>query len=249
MIVILVKDVWDRCPQRYENFKTGVTEMIENMQKANPNMKILPVEDASFGKYGQVITGYDFSDYINYMKANTPVPKDGNIYIPSDEKMEAFAVTKEVSANFYGEMPVQVGYCNGSTLSLEALEYHKGSEIDLVVTDLVVLLGSITDIKNNVYDSAKVEAFYIKAGTAVEFYGPTLHFAPCMVDDNGYQCVVVLPRDTNFPLDNAVSAKNNEDKLLLMKNKWVIAHPDSAMAKESGAYAGITGENLKLSIG
>ena len=222
--------------------------MIEKMQKANPGIKILPVEDAAFGKYGQIITGYDFSEYIAYMKANTPTPKEGNVYIPSDEKMEAFAVTQEVSVNFYGEMPVQVGYCNGSTSSLDALEYHKGSEIDLAVTDLVVLLGSITDIKDNVYESAKVEAFYIKAGTAVEFYGPTLHFAPCMVDENGYQCVVVLPRDTNFPLDNAVSPKNNEDKLLLMKNKWVIAHPDSGMAKD-GAYVGITGVNLKLSIG
>lgn len=222
--------------------------MIENMQKANPNLKILPVEDASFKKYGQIITGYDFSDYVKYMKENTPTPKDGNIYIPSDARMEAFPVTKEVSVNFYGEMPVQVGYCNGSTSSLDALEYHKGSEIDLAVTDLVVLLGSLSDIENNVYDSAKVEAFYIKAGTAVEFYGPTLHFAPCMVDGNGYQCVVVLPQDTNTPLSNPVSVKNNEDKLLLMKNKWVIAHPDSGMAKD-GAYAGIVGENLKLSIG
>ena len=222
--------------------------MIENMQKANPNIKILPVEDPSFKKFGQIITGYDFSDYIEYMKANTPTPKEGNIYVPSDEKMEAFAVTKEVAANFYGEMPVQVGYCNGSTSSLDALEYHKGSEIDLAVTDLVVLLGALSDIENNVYDSAKVEAFYIKAGTAVEFYGPTMHFAPCKVDDNGYQCVVVLPRDTNFPLDNAVTVKNDEDKLLLMKNKWVIAHPDSGMAKD-GAFVGIVGENLKLNIG
>ncbi len=222
--------------------------MIEKMQKANPGLKILPVEDSAFKKYGQIITGYDFSDYIEYMKTNTPIPKDGNIYIPSDEKMEAFSVTKEVAFNFYGEMPVQVGYCNGSTSSLDALEYHKGSEVDLAVTDLVVLLGTLSDIEDNVYDSAKVEAFYIKAGTAVEFYGPTLHFAPCMVNENGYQCVVVLPRDTNTPLSGSVSAKNNEDKLLLMKNKWVIAHPDSGMAKD-GAYVGIVGENLKLSIG
>lgn len=145
--------------------------MIEKMQKANPDLKILPVEDSAFKKYGQIITGYDFSDYIEYMKTNTPIPKDGNIYIPSDEKMEAFSVTKEVAFNFYGEMPVQVGYCNGSTSSLDALEYHKGSEVDLAVTDLVVLLGTLSDIEDNVYDSAKVEAFYIKAGTAVEFYG------------------------------------------------------------------------------
>ena len=89
--------------------------MIEKMQKANPNIKILPVEDAAFRKYGQVITGYDFSDYISYMEAHTDAPKVGNIYVPSDEKMEAFPVTASVSADFYGEMPVQVGYCNGST--------------------------------------------------------------------------------------------------------------------------------------
>ena len=219
--------------------------MIENVQKANPNLKIVPVEDASFKKFGQIITGYDFSDYIKYMKANTPVPQDGNVYIPSDEKLEAFAVTKAVEADFYGEMPVQVGYCNGSTNTLDALEYHKGSEIDLAVTDLVVLLGALSDIENNSYCSSKVEAFYVKAGTAIELYGPTMHYAPCIVEDGGYQCVVVLPRGTNFPLEHKVEAKNNEDALLLMKNKWVIAHPDGNAAKD-GAFAGIKGENLKV---
>lgn len=222
--------------------------MIENMQKANPGMKIMPVEDAAFKKYGQVVTGYVFSDYISYMKANTPVPKEGNVYVPSDAKMEALPVTAAASVNFYGEMPVQVGYCNGSTTSLDALEYHKGSEINVAVTDLVVLLGELKDIENNVYSSSKIEAFYLKAGTAVEFYGTTLHFAPCAVDENGYQCVVVLPKDTNFPLENEVTPKNNEDKLLLMKNKWVIAHSDSGMAKD-GAFVGITGENINLNIG
>lgn len=221
--------------------------MIEKVQKANPGLKILPVEDPSFRRYGQIITGYDFSDYLKYMKESTPVPQEGNIYVPSDEKMEAFELTGKVSAGFYGEMPVQVGYCNGSTNTLDALEYHKGSEIDVAVTDLVVLLGTLSDIEGNVYDSSKTAAFYVKAGTAVELYGPTLHYAPCKVVEGGYQCVVVLPKDTNFPLDGKVDVKNDEDKLLLMKNKWVIAHPDGAAAKD-GAFVGIVGENLTVKM-
>ena len=79
-------------------------------------------------------------------------------------------------------------------------------------------------------------------------YQTTLHLSPCRVTDEGFRDVVVLPRGTNTPLEHKGEAAEAEAGLLLQKNKWVIAHPDSGMAKD-GAYAGITGENLKLSIG
>ena len=54
---------------------------------------------------------------------------------------------------------IQIGYCNGSNVKLNALEYHRSSEIDIAVTDLILLLGCQQDIKEDTYDTALVEAF------------------------------------------------------------------------------------------
>ena len=50
----------------------------------------------------------------------------------------------QVSASkSFGEMEIQIGYCNGHNSMLNALEYHKSSEINVAATDAVLLLGSI----------------------------------------------------------------------------------------------------------
>ena len=38
---------------------------------------------------------------------------------------------------------------------------------------------------------------------------------------------------------------NDEDKLLRTRNKWLLAHPDSAEAKD-GAMVGLTGTNTDI---
>ena len=93
------------------------------------------------------------------------------------------------------------------------------------------------------YDTSKVEAFLLPAGTAVEVYATTLHYAPCGVDGNGFRCVVVLPKDTNLPLDKSHGA-SAEDKLLTAKNKWLIAHKESGI--EGDVHFGLVGENITL---
>ena len=60
----------------------------------------------------------------------------------------------------FGGLPIQIGYCNGSNVKLNALEYHRSSEIDIAVTDLILLLGCQQDIKEDTYDTALVEAFF-----------------------------------------------------------------------------------------
>ena len=44
----------------------------------------------------------------------------------------------------------------------------------------------------------------------------------------------------------AIAPGNAEDRLLFARNKWLLAHPDSAQAAQ-GAYIGLMGENLDLS--
>ena len=204
-------------------------------------MKIQKVTDSAFRKYGQVLEGYDFTGLIKEMK-HTPVPEDV-IYVPSVEELEALDIMKDLQNKGYGGLPVQIGYCNGHNKKLNAVEYHRNSEINVAVTDLVLLIGHQQDIEpDHTYDTSKIEAFLVPAGTGIEVYATTLHYAPCHVNEGGFQCVVVLPKGTNTDL-TFQTEKTGEDSLMTAKNKWLIAHED---AKIAGAFNGRKGENITI---
>ncbi|WP_373216442.1 DUF4867 family protein [Ruminococcus sp. 5_1_39BFAA] len=204
-------------------------------------MKIQSVADASFLKYGKVLEGYDFSGLLKEMK-HTPVPEDV-IYVPSVEELEALDVAKKLQNKGFGGLPVQIGYCNGHNKKLNAVEYHRNSEINVAVTDLVLLIGQQQDIEADfTYDTSKIEAFLVPAGTGIEVYATTLHYAPCHVKESGFQCVVVLPKGTNTELTFQTESEG-EDSLMTAKNKWLIAHED---AKIPGAFNGLKGENITI---
>ena len=189
-------------------------------------MKIQNVADDAFRRYGKVLEGYDFTELLKEMK-HTPVPEDVT-YVPSVEEMEALPVAKELQNKGYGGLPIEIGYCNGHNKKLNGLEYHRSSEINVAVTDLVLLIGHQQDVeKDYTYDTSKVEAFLVPAGTAIEVYATTLHYAPCHVNESGFQCVVVLPKGTNTELTFEKAAEG-EDKLLTAKNKWLIASRGSS---------------------
>lgn len=204
-------------------------------------MNIQKVTDPAFRKYGQVLEGYDFTGLIKEMK-HTPVPEDV-IYVPSVEELEALDIMKDLQNKGYGGLPVQIGYCNGHNKKLNAVEYHRNSEINVAVTDLVLLIGHQQDIEpDHTYDTSKIEAFLVPAGTGIEVYATTLHYAPCHVNEGGFQCVVVLPKGTNTDL-TFQTEKMGEDSLMTAKNKWLIAHED---AKIAGAFNGLKGENITI---
>lgn len=204
-------------------------------------MKIQKVTDPAFRKYGQVLEGYDFTGLIKEMK-HTPVPEDV-IYVLSVEELEALDIMKDLQNKGYGGLPVQIGYCNGHNKKLNAVEYHRNSEINVAVTDLVLLIGHQQDIEpDHTYDTSKIEAFLVPAGTGIEVYATTLHYAPCHVNEGGFQCVVVLPKGTNTDL-TFQTEKTGEDSLMTAKNKWLIAHED---AKIAGAFNGLKGENITI---
>ena len=204
-------------------------------------MKIQKVTDPAFRKYGQVLEGYDFTGLIKEMK-HTPVPEDV-IYVPSVEELEALDIMKDLQNKGYGGLPVQIGYCNGHNKKLNAVEYHRNSEINVAVTDLVLLIGHQQDIEpDHTYDTSKIEAFLVPAGTGIEVYATTLHYAPCHVNEGGFQCVVVLPKGTNTDL-TFQTEKTGEDSLMTAKNKWLIAHED---AKIAGEFNGLKGENITI---
>jgi len=204
-------------------------------------MVIKSVTDAAFRKYGRVISEIDFSELVAKMD-ETPLPDDV-AYEPSVEILENLAIKEKLQTVCFGELPIQVGYCNGHNHLLNAVEYHRSSEINVAATDAIFLLGLQQDITDDfTYDTAKIEAFQCPKGTAVEFYATTLHYAPCSVGDNGFKVSVVLPKDTNLPLDEKHAGC--EDALITAKNKWLIGHAEGGLA--AGTHIGLIGENISV---
>ena len=203
-------------------------------------MKIKNVTDPEFRRYGRIVDGYDFTEMIKVME-QTPLPEEV-IYVPSDNKLEKTEPAIDLKMRIFGELPIQIGYCNGHNSKLNALEYHRSSEVNIAATDMILLLGSREDVKDDfTYETSKVEGFFVPEGTAIEAYATTLHYAPCGVDGQGFKCVVVLPKGTNLDVVNTHATA--EDKLLAASNKWLIAHEDAHI---DGAFNGLRGENITV---
>lgn len=173
----------------------------------------------------------------------TPIP-EGVVYEPSIPELEALPVCEELSRITYAEMPIQIGYCNGHNELLNAVEYHRSSEINVAATDAILILGKQEDITEDfTYDTSLMEAFLIPKGTAVEIYATTLHYAPCGVNGAGFQVTVVLPKGTNYPLAGAHKA-GGEDALLTATNKWLIGHAEGGFT--GSEHIGLVGQNLNI---
>lgn len=206
-------------------------------------MYIKKVTDVEFKKYGQVLKNYDCKEIIKKMN-ETPLPSDV-IYEPSIKELEELDIFEELQKREFGGIPIQIGYCNGNNYMLNAVEYHRSSEINIAVTDLILLLGWQPDINEDyTYDTSKIEAFLVPEGTIIEVFATTLHYAPCNSNENGFKCVVVLPKDTNMPLECDIE-KIGEDELLFAKNKWLIGHKDTDLGSQ-GAFIGLNGGNISL---
>ncbi len=150
-------------------------------------------------------------------------------------------------ATVFGGLPVQIGWVVGRNTGLNALEYHKSSEITVAATDLILLVGQLSDIQDyKSYDPARVRGFLLHQGQAVETWSTTLHFAPVMTSTEGFRAAIVLPAETNAPLEAVNPGQDGEPGLLWAVNKWLIACPGSGPAGK-GAHVGIH-HNLEVRI-
>ena len=207
-------------------------------------MNIESVYDPSFKPYGQALTGYNTAALVSAMEA-IPLPEEGVAYEPSIAALEASAIFGQLQNNAYGGMPVQIGMCWGRNTRLNCLEYHRDSEVNIGAGDFILLLAKQDEIVDGQLDTARVRAFRVPAGVAVEVYATTLHYAPCHVDGaKGFRVAVALPRGTNEARP-VLTPLNAEDDRLWAKNKWLLAHPDSGEAGQ-GAWVGLIGENIDI---
>ena len=206
-------------------------------------MVIKSVTDAAFKKYGKVVKGIDCTDLLKVLSTK-PMPTDSVIYVASDKDLEAAKGAKEFEKNFYGGVPIEIGYCNGNNKLLNAVEYHRCSEVNFALYDTILLVGDQRDIEDDfTYDTSKIEAFKVPAGTAVEMYATTLHYAPCTGEGDGFRVIVILGRGTNADLTERPEG-SPEDKLLMAANKWLIAHKDGG--QDPKAFIGLKGENISI---
>ncbi len=108
-----------------------------------------------------------------------------------------------------------------------------------------MLLAKQEEISDGKLDTSAVRAFTVPKGVPVEVYATTLHYAPCHTDaSKGFRVMVALPEGTNTDKPE-ITVSGGDDDRLWAKNKWLLAHPESAEA-EAGAYVGLLGENIDI---
>lgn len=212
---------------------------LEELRKKNPSIRLYSVKDKEFARYGCLVK-LDLSEMAELAK-RLPLPAEGSKYEASIGAFEILPVRETVKEELFGELEIQVGNCWGHNSYLNALEWHKNSEINVAATDLVLILAKLDDIEDGKLDSAKAVAFLVEEGEAVEIYADTLHYCPCQVSPTGFNCVVILPKGTNRPLTN-----KPEDPLIFRKNKWIFCHEDNKELIAKGVVPAIYGENYRI---
>ena len=209
-------------------------------------MTIYPVTAPEFAPYGRIITGYEneCAAVVGALRTSTPLP-DATGYVPEEPALQNLPEASVLGTVLFGGMPFQMGWCNGHNTRLNCLEYHRDSEFNLGTQDFILLLAKEDEIENGKLDTARVKAFRVPAGTLVEVYATTLHYAPCHTDPAaGFKVLVALPKGTNTPRPD-LPVRGGDDACLWACNKWLLAHPESSEAAQ-GAQAALTGINIDI---
>jgi len=214
--------------------------MLNQLIAKNHNLPIFSVGSEEFRTYGRVVRDLDTAQIVATAE-KIKNPDTGASYVPEEESLAKLPIAKTIQDRCFGTLPTQIGYCWGHNRMLNATEWHTSSEINIAVTDIVLLLAHVWEIEDGKIDSSAFRAFYVPKGTAVEVYATSLHFTPCEVREEGFGCVVALPAGTNTPLD-----EKSDDPLLFRKNKWLICHEENKRSIANGVVPGITGCNYCL---
>lgn len=213
--------------------------MLNKLKELNPTIEFYSIKDEEFKTFGRILE-LDGSEIIKAAEKLEEI-KGGSKYVASEESFEVLESAKKIGKACFGTLPYQIGYCWGENRLFNATEWHTSSEINIAVTDLVLILGHEWDIKDNKINSSDFKAFFVPKGSVIEVFATSLHFCPCQVSNLGFGCVVILPKDTNVPLEEEV-----DNKILFRKNKWILAHSENSALIERGVIAGIFGENFEI---
>lgn len=219
--------------------------MLEKLRMNNPGLDILALDAPGFRQYGMVHPEIRAPRMKEYVLAHKP--EGGEIYVPCEQALMKMEESRVIAESLFGQTACQIGYFHGRDTKLNAVEYHKCSEVLILFEPAVLILGSVWDIEDGHVDSSRMKLFYVPADTCVELYATTLHYSPLMATGRGVCQVVAQSAGTNTPLQTEKAIRISTDKYLLQRNKWVLAHKEYAACLGSGACEGILGTNITLS--
>ncbi|HNW87930.1 MAG TPA: DUF4867 family protein [Candidatus Limiplasma sp.] len=219
-------------------------DKLSTLREKNPGLPFHSVNDSAFSRFGRVVD-FDASALIAACQKAAQMPNAGSQYVPDMPALETPELFHAVQHGLRGDGACQVGCCWGFNSALNCLEYHRAGEHNIAVTDMVVMLASQLDMVGLDLPEGKVEAFFVPAGTTIEFYATTLHYCPCHTEDSGFCSIVVLPRGTNHALTEP-RPDGYDGRLLWAKDKWLIANPENRADVDAGAYPGLHGENFVI---
>lgn len=215
--------------------------VFQKVNEQNKHLRIKRIADESFKKYGVRLEA-DTREMLDSLDSGA-ICKGYRMSEPCLEKTGSFNYFRDA---YYGGMPIQAGICAGDNTRLNCLEYHRGTEINIAATDMILLLAHIGDLKDNCISSRSIEAFFVPKGQCAALFETTMHFAPLSVFKSGFVSIVLLPRGTNGELVGSFEPCRPEDRLLFKRNKWLIGHKDSDQVRDKNAFCGITGENITI---
>lgn len=218
--------------------------MLERLRKKNPGLEILPLDSPVFSKYGMVYPEICAPGMKEFVLAHKPDCEE--FYVPCEEKLMEMDESCVIKENLFGQVACQIGYYYGRGTKLNAVEYHKCSEVLILFEPAVLILGAVWDIEDGLLDSSKMKIFYVPKDTCVELYATTLHYAPLMATINGICQVVAQAEGTNTPFKETIAGRISTDRYLLERNKWVLAHKEFVDSLGGNGYEGITGENISI---
>lgn len=233
--------------------------MFSQFRAANKHLNVFNSADEQLSAYGRTVELPQAWLDALLAAADRAVPDNpGDVtYVACEGRLQDGPWLAVFEAIF-GHMPVQVGWCASRNSTLNGLEYHHSPEVIVAVTELALLLGKPADIDKALqYDSSKVECLYLRRGQAVRLHPEILHFSPCRVSAAPFKSIIVLPQGTNTPLPEKTAtavdgaspqAATPGDRLLFMKNKWLLAHPEREPLMKRGAWPGIRGANVEVKI-
>lgn len=219
--------------------------MLEKLREKNPTLDILPVASPDFAVYGMVHSEVQVPGMKEFVRTHGTEGEE--LYVPCEEALMNMEESRVIKENLFGQVDCQIGYYHGRGTKLNAVEYHKCSEVLVLFEPAVLVLGSVWEIKDHKLSSSVMKLFYVPADTCVELYATTLHFSPLMATQRGVSQVVAQAAGTNTPLVTERIDRLKTDRYLLERNKWVLAHKEYIKTLGEGSYEGIIGENIALS--
>ncbi|HRV27356.1 MAG TPA: DUF4867 family protein [Spirochaetia bacterium] len=223
----------------------------ETIKAKNCHLEFLNDNHSALPRYGKHLTIAGIDALIEQADRQIVINSDQNTYVASDPVLDT-PENRKLFMSYFGGIEIQIGWVAGPNSTMNGMEYHKSNEIIVAVTDQVLLLGLQSDIDARYqFESKKAKALYLNRGSCFELMPGTLHLSPCKTDDRGFKSLIILPKGTNLPLESFTYEQSGsdtvtEERLLFMKNKWLIAHPERKPLIEKGAHPGIVGENIRV---